>query len=171
LNASESDPHTLRPDHAPTPFSASEIRGGCPDGRIVRFLIEGAGAEPFIRVTRFVEGDEEGAEHESQQYSLDGQALGQPVRGRSTWIEFQSHASFPLESTVIVDDDIEVPAGRFACLRYTVTDGTAVDTFWFARERPGMPVKVMSVKLALDSRGDDMAVMTMLDDGIAGGIT
>ena len=132
MSASDVDPHILEPDHAPTPFSASEIRDGCPAGRTVRFLVEPAGAEPFVRVTRFVGGDDEAADHESQRFSLDGRAQDEPVRERSTWVEFQSHASFPLGSTVIADDVIEIPAGRFECLRYTVADGDAVDTFWFS---------------------------------------
>jgi hypothetical protein len=36
---------------------------------------------------------------------------------------------------------IEIPAGRFACLRYTRSDGDEVDTFWFAKIAPGMPLK------------------------------
>jgi hypothetical protein len=31
--------------------------------------------------------------------------------------------------------------GPLDCLRYVVTDGDDVDTFWFARSLPGMPVR------------------------------
>jgi len=37
--------------------------------------------------------------------------------------------------------EIEIPAGRFACLRYTRTDEDGVATFWFATSAPGMPLK------------------------------
>jgi hypothetical protein len=135
------DPHQLRPDHLPTPFTADEIRVGCPPGRTVRSLVIRAGSEPHVRVTRFVSGDADGAEHESWTESPDGVRLTEPERGRSTWLEFQEHASMPAASTEIAEEEIDIPAGRFACLRYTRRDGDSVSTFWFARSAPGMPLK------------------------------
>ena len=44
------DPHQLRPDHLPTPFSADEIRVGCP-GRTVRSLVTPAGRYACLRYT------------------------------------------------------------------------------------------------------------------------
>jgi hypothetical protein len=40
---------------------------------------------------------------------------------------------------------IDIPAGRYDCLRYTRSDddGT-VDTFWFAKSAPGMPLRFES---------------------------
>ncbi len=35
------DPHILHPDHAPTPFTADEIRTGCPAGRTVTMAVDG----------------------------------------------------------------------------------------------------------------------------------
>ncbi len=135
------DPHQLRPDHLPTPFTADEIRVGCPPGRTVRSLVIRAGSEPCVRVTRFVSGDANGAEQESWTESPDGVRLTEPERGRSTWLEFQEHASMPAASTEIAEEEIDIPAGRFACLRYTRRDGDSVSTFWFARSAPGMPLK------------------------------
>jgi hypothetical protein len=135
------DPRQLRPDHLPTPFTADEIRHGCPPGRTVRSLVIRQGSEPFISVTRFVSGDAEGAEQDSWRETPDGARLTEPQRRRSTWLEFQGHASMPAASTRVEDVDIEIPAGRFACLRYTRTEGATVDTFWFARSAPGMPLK------------------------------
>ena len=40
------DPHVLSPDLLPTPFSADEIRDGCPAGRTCRTLVEPADAKP-----------------------------------------------------------------------------------------------------------------------------
>ena len=135
------DPHHLRPDHLPTPFSAEEIRVGCPPGRTVRSLVIQPGSEPFVHVTRFVAGDAEGAEQESWTETPEGVRLTEPKRRRSTWLDFQGHASMPAATTEVDEEEIEIPAGRFACLRYTRREGDAVSTFWFARSAPGMPLK------------------------------
>jgi hypothetical protein len=135
------DAHQLHPDDRPTPFSADEIRRGCSPGRTVRSLVTEAGSEPYVGVTRFVSTDDEGAEQESWRETPDGDRLTEPQRRRSTWLEFQGHASMPAATTEIAEERIEIPAGRFDCLRYTRTDGDEVSTFWFAKVAPGMPLK------------------------------
>lgn len=136
-----SDPHQLRPDHLPTPFTADEIRRGCPPGRTVRSLVVRAGQAPYVRVTRFVSGDADGAEQEFWTETPDGTRLTEPERARSTWLGFQGHASMPAATTEVADEEIDIPAGRFACRRYTTRDGGSVSTFWFARSAPGMPLR------------------------------
>ncbi|HLO36708.1 MAG TPA: hypothetical protein VK194_11520 [Candidatus Deferrimicrobium sp.] len=135
------DPNQLRPDHLPTPFTADEIRAGCPPGRTVRSLVVEAGREAYVQVTRFVSGDTDGAEQESWTETPDGVPLTEPRRRRTAWLDLQGHASMPAATTVIVEEAIDIPAGRFACLRYTRTEGHTVDTFWFATSAPGMPLK------------------------------
>ena len=136
------DPHQLHVDHLPTPFTADEIRVGCPPGRTVRSLIVEPGSEPRVRVTVFVSGDADGAEQEVWTETLDGGRLTDPQRRRSAWLEFQGHASMPAATTVIGEEVIDIPAGRFECLKYTRRDGDSVTSFWFARSAPGMPLKV-----------------------------
>ncbi|HYK96690.1 MAG TPA: hypothetical protein VE011_12635 [Candidatus Dormibacteraeota bacterium] len=135
------DPHVLRPDHLPTPFTAAEIREGCPPGRTVRSLVIEAGAEPIVRVTRFLSCDADGADRESWAEAPDGRRLTEPVSDHATWREFQEHASMPADSTRIDKETIDIPAGRYDCLRYTRVDGDTVDTFWFATSAPGMPLR------------------------------
>jgi hypothetical protein len=135
------DPHVLRPDHLPTPFTAAEIRDGCPPGRTVRALVVEGHGEPYVHVTRFVAGDADGAEQDAWTETPDGRRLTEPRRRRSTWLEFQRHASMPVASTTIERETIDIPAGRYDCLRYTRTDGDSVDTFWFATTAPGMPLR------------------------------
>jgi hypothetical protein len=113
------DPHLLRPDHRPTPFTADEIRLGCQPGRTIRMLVIQPGEEPVVRVTRFASGDAEGAEQEHWQETPDGARLTETERRRSTWLGFQGHASFPADTTEIDEETIDIPAGRFECLRYT----------------------------------------------------
>jgi hypothetical protein len=136
-----SDPHQLRPDHLPTPFTADEIRAACQPGRMVRSLVVQPDTDPIVRVTRFVSADSQGAEQDSWEETPDGARLGEAKRRRSTWLEFQEHASFPAATTVLAKETIEIPAGRFHCLRYTTRDGEGVQTFWFARSVPGMPLR------------------------------
>jgi hypothetical protein len=136
-----SDPHQLRPDHLPTPFTADEIRAGCQPGRTLRTRVVRAGHDEVVHVTRFVSADAEGAEQESWEETPEGTRLSDPQRRRSTWLGFQEHASFPAATTEVAEEEIEIPAGRFACLRYTSRDGEGVSTFWFARTVPGMPLR------------------------------
>jgi hypothetical protein len=136
-----SDAHRLRPDHHPTPFSADEIRDGCPAGRTVRSLVVESGAEPYLGITRFVAVDAEGAEQEYWRETPDGARLTEARKRRSTWLEFQGHASMPAATTEIAEETIEIPAGRFDCLRYTRSEGDEVSTFWFAKSAPGMPLR------------------------------
>ena len=135
------DPHQLSADDLPTPFSAADIRGGCPPGRTLRFLMARAGQDPVVRVSRYVETDTNGAVQESWTEDLEGRGLSDPERERSTWLELQEHASFPRATTVRSEEELEIPAGRFACLRYTRTDPDAIWRFWFALELPGQPVR------------------------------
>jgi hypothetical protein len=135
------DPHLLRPDHLPTPFSAAEIRDAFQPGREVRSRLVRAGEEPVVRVRRSISGDSEGGVYEFWTESEAGQPLSEPVRDRSTWLELQGHASMPADQTVIEDVTIEVPMGRYEGRRYTRTSGDEVDTFWFAMELPGAPVR------------------------------
>ncbi len=103
-----------------------------------------AGAEPYVRVTRFVSGDAESAEQEWWTETPAGERLTEPERARTAWLEFQGHASMPAATTDIAEESIDIPAGRYDCLRYTRTDGDEVDTFWFAKSAPGMPLRFES---------------------------
>ena len=138
------DPHQMRPDHLPTPFTADEIRVGCPPGRTIRALIIQAGTAPYVRVTRFLAGDGEGADRESWTETPEGVRLTETERDHSTWLEFQGHASMPAATTDIAEEVIDIPAGRYDCLRYTRCDDDTVDTFWFAKSAPGMPLRFES---------------------------
>ena len=138
------DPHVLRPDHAPTPFTAADIRANCRPGRLVTVLVEPADGEPFRRITRFIACDADGADQEFRNLALDGSPLGPAELRRSRWLDLQGHASFPRDATTIEPDTIDLPIGRLDCLRYTVVEGDEVDVFWFALRKPGMPVQVVT---------------------------
>lgn len=138
------DPYVLAPGRAPTPFTAAEIRGGCPAGRIIRLRVDAVGETPFHRVSRFVECDEAGATIERSRLSLDGSPIAEPEVDRVTWRDLQAHASFPAEDTTIASERIETAIGALDCLRYTVRRGATDQVFWFARDLPGMPIQSLT---------------------------
>jgi hypothetical protein len=154
-----SDPHVFRPGDAPTPFSADEIRDGCPAGRTIGLLIELRDGDPYLTINRFVAVDDEGADHETESLTMDGEPMNETAKLRTKWIDFQSHASFPEKQTEIVTEVLETRMGDLRCKRYTVTDGPTTDVYWFAEEKPGMPVKVET-----SGPGGVTYRMTMIND-------
>lgn len=158
MSLDTNDPHVVEPGHAPTPFTAEEIRRGCPAGRTIRLLAEAADSKA-LRTIRFVECNESGALQERAQFSIEGEALGSVEVNWSSWAELQAHASFPTGRVSISEDTLDIPIGRVECLRYTVTDGSTVQTYWFAKERPGMPVRYTS-----ENDGELASAVTMIGD-------
>ena len=137
--------HRLTPDTLPTPFSAAQIRAACAPGRSNTFRVDRRDAAPYLMQWEFVGGDEEGAESVRWTEALDGTPLEERTTSRSRWTEFQGHASYPVNSTTIGTDTIEIPAGRFECWLYTTrSDDGEVTRAWFARNLPGPPVLVRS---------------------------
>ena len=124
-----SDPHILREGDAPTPFTAVEIRDGCPAGRIVTSITSEDGQET-VSTTTFVEVAQYGAVLE-----IDGS------QHRVKWTDLQMHASFPEADTLIREETITTGLGTFECLLYEVNRADEVHRFWFARDLPGMPIK------------------------------
>lgn len=137
-------PRVLAPGRAPTPFTADEIRTGCPTGRTIRLRVDVVGETAFHRVSRFVECDQAGATMEHSRLSPDGSPLAEPESDRVTWRDLQAHASFAADDTTIESEWIETAIGELDCLRYTVTDGTSDDVFWFAKDLPGLPIQSLT---------------------------
>ena len=135
------DAHVLHPGHLPTPFTADEIRQACRPGRELRMRVERAGQAPTIRVARYVGADAEAAVQESWEETLAGERLDEPERNRETWLELQDHASFPSANTAVSEETIEIPLGRFKCVRYAQTVDDGMRTFWFAFDLPGQPIR------------------------------
>lgn len=136
------DANRIQPEHLPTPFSAADIRAGCPFGRTIQLQSEAPGGElTFLRI-RFVEVDADGAVQEFQSTDREGRPIGEPTLRHSSWLDLQHHASQPASATVIDEIDLELPFGTEACWRYTVSTHDGSFTFWFAKGRAGMPVQV-----------------------------
>lgn len=131
------DPHVLGPGLAPTPFTAAEIRAGCPAGRVVHLLVEDDDEASYLRYNRFTSCDSDGATIERGRVDAAPDAAD-----RTTWADLQAHAAFPAATTTITPETIDIPLGVVACDRYVVRDEREVHTFWFARAYPGMPVRI-----------------------------
>lgn len=148
------DPHVLAPGRAPTPFTADEIRAGCPTGRTTRLRVDVQGETTFHQVSRFVECDEAGTTMERSRLSLDGSPLAEPEVDRVTWRDLQTHASFAADDTTIESEWIETAIGELDCLRYTVRIDATDQVFWFAKNLPGFPIQCLT-------RTDGQVVTTM----------
>ena len=160
------DPRRLKPGHAPTPYTAEEIRKGCPEGRVSTYRIEIPGKDAFRQTYRFRNCDDEGADLETVQTTEDGKPLKEPTKSRGTWKQFQEHALYPEAATKITEETLKTPAGSFACLLYTVTvqapDGkTAVMRLHFAKTLAGPPVK-----LVREVDGEAVFTMTLIHHAV-----
>lgn len=142
--AGEPDPRVLGPGRAPTPFTADEIRRGCPQGRTILLRVDRPSEPPAYRSNHFVRCDDAGADIARAAVDADGAPLGDQDVEHSTWHELQEHASFPADRTEIVAEDLDSRMGVLRCLRYEVADEERRDTFWFAQGIAGMPVKVVT---------------------------
>jgi hypothetical protein len=134
--------HRLQPDHLPTPFSAAQIREGCPAGRTIRIREEAPGQAPTFRRIRFLTTDEETAVQEFQATDEDGQPIGEATLRDSTWLDLQRHASQPAESTTVEEVALTLPFGEVDCWLYEARVPAGELRFWFAKGLPGMPVQV-----------------------------
>lgn len=134
----------MKPDHAPTPFSAAEIRQGCPLNRKIVFQVETFGKPMFFQTMIFDVPTNEGTTVESFTKTADGKMVGKRQYLISKWTELQAHASFPAKDTVITNEKYTTPAGTFDCWLYTIsTEATGkkgVKKLWFAKNLPGPPV-------------------------------
>jgi hypothetical protein len=136
--------HRLRPDHLPTPFSAAQIRDGCPAGRFIVLREVEAGAPTSYRQIRFVAVDADGATQTFTPTDADGMPIGPSVERRTTWLELQGHLSFPADRATCDETTVDLAWGTEPGWLYVVHDGEEETRFWFAQRLPGMPVVVES---------------------------
>jgi hypothetical protein len=131
------------PALAPPPFTAEQIRDATKVGRTYRFAMR-QGEQTATVTMRFTAVSAERATIERSVTDASGNALDQGT-DEATWADLVDHASYPADATEITETTVEVPAGKFDALLYTVTadqDGKAfVSRMYFAKSLPGAPVK------------------------------
>jgi hypothetical protein len=130
------------PSFAPTPFTAEQIRDATQKGRSYRWRVEVPGKPTVMRVSTFTKVEAAGAEATTVVEDEAGHTLDAGKEIHVTWEELRKHAEFPRERVAITDETVTIPAGRFACVVYTVTDADKdeVSKFYFPKEMPGAPV-------------------------------
>lgn len=153
----------MQPGHAPTPYSADEIRKGCPAGRTTKFMIEMIGQPTSYQLLTFVAHSTEGTGFESIELDWEGNQVGEKQTAQAGWEELQSHASFPEANTRISSESYMTPAGKFDCWLYVVTtekEGKKEEArYWFAKSLPGAPIYV---EQAID--GNTVFKMTLVEN-------
>lgn len=122
-----------------TPFTAEEIRDGCPPGRTVVTRSTAPDGSVTMETTRFVACDEEGAEIAWSAAAPDGTTTAAAPQ-RSSWEDLRLHAAFPPDRTTHELVTIETALGVSTCHHYRVERGDSVMDLWFATDRPGMPI-------------------------------
>ncbi|TNE85460.1 MAG: hypothetical protein EP330_25590 [Deltaproteobacteria bacterium] len=145
---------------APTPFTADQIREGCPPGRRILMRLSKEGSVMW-QETLFVGGDEITAEMRGHLWP-EGTEPSETIASTESWEVLRDHAAFPKDRTTITADvAVRVPAGDFTTTRYDVVDDEGlIQHFFFATELPGPPVKAVFN----DAAGE--TVMEMVENGI-----
>ncbi|MFW5729137.1 MAG: hypothetical protein ACOCYG_05685, partial [Spirochaetota bacterium] len=74
---------------------------------------------------------------------------GIPTERVVRWEELRDHATFPAADTTVVEEEVDVPAGRYRCWTYTVTERSGTDvlisSYSFAKELPGAPIRYVGI--------------------------
>lgn len=137
----------LRSGHAPTPFSAAQIRKSCQAGVWRLYRVSAAGRPASYRILRFERANAAGVIVVSAMTDLKGKPFGEQRRVKSLWKGLQSHASFPARATTIRTERRTTPVGTFECWRYDVEirhgSRREVRRLWFAKKLPGPPVDLV----------------------------
>lgn len=128
---------------AQPPFTAEQIRAATKEGRTYRFAMQ-QGEQTLTVTMRFSEVTDAGATIERSVVDAAGNTVDQG-KEQATWDVLVDHASYPADATEITETSIEVPAGRFDVMLYTIKTeqegNPVVSRMYFARELPGAPVK------------------------------
>ncbi|HMJ56118.1 MAG TPA: hypothetical protein VK540_28825 [Polyangiaceae bacterium] len=127
---------------APPPYTAEQIRAANPPGTVYRYKVETAGQPMQIRVMEFTSGGSaEKAEVRNRLLDEGGRETTPPSVDRAAWDELRRHGEFPQSALTVHPGTIEVPAGKFEVMVYTVQapDGDTM-RFYFANGYAGPPV-------------------------------
>ncbi|MEM8886102.1 MAG: hypothetical protein AAGD14_18705 [Planctomycetota bacterium] len=173
------DDRRMQPDHAPTPFTAEEIRAGCPSGRVSVFRVETeASPDPTDQSFVFKANTPTGASFHIVQRSLDGEEQMRTPLGTKTWEEFRRHASYPAASTTIKKGTLDTNLGKLEGMTYLVKTkgpkGEMVTRAEFATRIPGPPVRfiekrdgkrIYSMILVRHRDGNEAALIEQMGKG------
>lgn len=155
LLAQDTPPETDRPEEmAAPPYTAAQIKDATKVGRKYTFKIEVPGEPAQLQVMEFTAITAEGATLKQSTLNEDKTPAGEVIEDQVTWNDLESHAHFPKDATRVTEEELTVPAGKFPCMVYRVTEAEIINTYWFAKSLPGAPIKV-------EAREGDKVVFTM----------
>ena len=129
------------------PYTPEQIRDATPQGRTYKYRIVREGKPTKLDEMRFTRVDAQGADISSTSRE-EGGAAGPPKSRTVTWAELRAHGEFPRALVTVADEPVDVPAGHFSCIVFTLKDPdkNEVSRFYFAREIPGAPVLYFTEK-------------------------
>ncbi|HYU15850.1 MAG TPA: hypothetical protein VEL05_07260 [Candidatus Acidoferrum sp.] len=149
------------PGIAPRPFTAEQIRAAMPVGTEIRFRVEESGKPVTILQWRVTAADEATMTMTARMLGEDGAVLAEEPATPTRWDELVGHATFPADRTTRTQGTVDLPAGRFDTIDYTVSEtqgaSKTVSAFHFARSLPGPPVLIV-----VEKDGTEVRRMTLL---------
>jgi hypothetical protein len=127
---------------APTPYTADEIRASNGPGTVYRYKVEASGEPTRLVVMEFTAGTSlESAEVRNESLDESGHATSPAKLVRMGWDELRRHAEFPRAGLTVEAGSIDVPAGKFDVMLYTVRGPEGeTNRFYFAKSFAGPPV-------------------------------
>jgi hypothetical protein len=136
----------MTPNDMPTPFSADQIRKGCPPESRRVYRMEPKGRPLDYILYTFKEPTSEGCLAEQTPCDAQGKVKGEMRKHFVRWDDLQRLTSFPADATTADEADLKTPAGTFRCMHYVVVrkgkKGAGVDKYWFAWNLPGPWVRL-----------------------------
>ena len=126
---------------APLPYTPEAIRDYCVPGTVLKFILRQGPMDPTFMAFHFTGGDAEWAELEEVHRDANGEEVNRSTQ-RTSWKDLQSHASFPREQTELSEESCETRSGTWNCWRYDVKKEGSTERYWFAKDKPGPPVKL-----------------------------
>lgn len=165
LRAQEGPPQGTPQDEATTtpPFTAEQIRDYTKAGRRYTFRVEEAGQPARFMVIEFVSVSQDEATMRHRTLDADRKPVGEPEPDEViAWTDLEAHARFPKAQTTRAEAEVEVPAGKFKCVVFTVREADVTSVFTFAKDLPGAPIRVEL------KEGDQVVHSMVLVEHVAG---
>ena len=131
------------PTTLPTPFTVEELQGAMAVGLQLTHAIIKAGAPPLHQIWTVTGANPIGLTMRTELEDLAGAPVSDPYTAEHSWEELRLHAAFPASATTLVlDQQVTVPAGTFQVRRYVMVDpeNGSTNTFDFDMSSPGPPV-------------------------------
>ena len=153
-------PSDSAPEMAPAPYSVDQLRAANRPGTVYRYKLEVAGQPAEIKVMEFTSGTSaESAQIKSLTLDEAGETKSTPEVERSSWEQIRKHGEFPRAALKVEAGSIEVPAGKFDAMVYTVSAPNGETAkFYFAKSYAGPPVLMMK-----ERGGTRLMTMTLIE--------